>query len=114
METNKAGILIQRFNDTIDQWIVALDNYTLEMLRQKPRSGSWSIGQVYVHIANDTRYFIDQMAMALSSTANSEEDMHADGKALFKDNGFPDMLITGPATDDTVPQPQSKEELKQS
>jgi hypothetical protein len=114
METNKAGVLIQRFNETIDQWIVALDNYTLEMLHQKPRPGSWSVGQVYVHITDDTKYFIGQMSLALASNADSEKDMHPDARSLFQNNGFPDMLITGPATDDTVPQPKSKEELNQS
>jgi len=114
METSKAGALIRQFNDTIDQWIISLDRYTLEMLQQKPRPGSWSIGQVYVHIANDTSYFVEQMELALSGTANSEMDMHPDAKAIFRNNGFPDMLLTGPATDDTVPQPQSRDELKQS
>jgi hypothetical protein len=114
METNKADDLIREFNDTIDQWIISLDRYTLEMLRQKPRPGSWSLGQVYVHITNDTRYFVERMALALSSSANSKKDMHPNAKAIFQNNGFPDALITGPATDDTVPQPQSKDALKQS
>jgi len=114
MEKIKAGALIRQFNDTIDQWIVALDSYTLEMLLQKPAPGSWSLGQVYVHITDDTKYFIDQMHLALTCNTDGKEDMHPDAKAIFQNNGFPDTLITGPATDDTVPQPQNREQLKQS
>lgn len=44
---------LQQFNETIDKWIIALDQYTLEMLCQKPQAGSWSLGQVYVHIIDD-------------------------------------------------------------
>jgi hypothetical protein len=54
------------------------------------------------------------MRLALTSDTDGEKDMHADAKAIFRNNGFPDTLITGPATDDTVPQPKSKDELKQS
>ena len=107
-----AVILLHQFNETIGQWISALDAYTLEMLCRKPRAGSWSLGQVYVHITDDTSYFVEQMKAALATTANSEESMHENARTLFRNNAFPDMLLTGPATDDTVPQPQSEEALQ--
>jgi len=113
METPKATTLIQQFNATIEKWIRCLDDYTLEMLHQKPQPGSWSVGQIYVHITDDTRYFVEQMRAALSDRDNSEKEMHRDAKAIFENNGFPDALVTGPATDASVSQPQSKEELLQ-
>jgi len=98
MPTDKASTLLRQFNDTIDQWIVSLDNYTLEMLHQKPRPGSWSLGQVYMHIADDTKYFIEQMGLALTGNANSEKGMHENAKTIFENNGFPDARLTGPAS----------------
>lgn len=114
METNKTSTLLRSFNTTIDAWITALHLYTLEMLCEKPQPDTWSLGQVYVHITNDTQYFIEQMKLAAESNANSDKDMHRDAKAIFNNNGFPDALLTGPATNDSVPQPQSKEALLQS
>lgn len=113
MGINTSDFLLLQFNATIDQWISWLDDYTLEMLHRKPQPGSWSLGQVYMHIADDTKYFIERMRTALQDEANSDKDMHEDGKAIFRNNGFPDMILEGPATDASVRQPHSKEELLQ-
>jgi hypothetical protein len=114
METNKAHAFLRQFNETIEKWIICLDDYTLEMLCQNPQTGSWSLGQVYVHIIDDTTYFIEQMKIALSNNANSEKEMHRNAKAIFSNNEFPDLLLNGPSTDASIRQPQSKDELLQS
>jgi hypothetical protein len=104
-------VLLEQFNTTIGAWITCLDDYTFEMLCRKPLSTSWSLGQVYMHIVNDTTFFVSQIkACLLNNNTDSEKQMHDNAKSIFA-NGFPDMLITGPATNDSVPQPQSKEEL---
>jgi hypothetical protein len=113
MESNKAHIILEHFNDTIDQWIDSLDNYTLEMLHQKPQASSWSLGQVYVHIINDTSWYVEQMRIALSTSDNDEKDMNEHAKAMFRNNEFPDMQIIGPSTGVNIKQPQTKEELLQ-
>ncbi|WP_147314025.1 DinB family protein [Deminuibacter soli] len=105
--------LLQQFNQTISQWIDSLDSYTLEMLCTKPAAAAWSLGQVYVHIAADTAYFINEMAACLQSTANSNEVMHPHASTMLRNNAFPDTLIQGPATVSSVPQPASKEALLQ-
>lgn len=104
-------ILLMRFNETIDQWIGWLEGYSYEKLCRKPRPESWSLGQMYVHIVDDTGYFVGQMREALESDLNQEKEMHADAKWMFDRGGFPDMLIEGPATNTSVPQPESKEDL---
>ncbi|ASZ11248.1 DinB family protein [Chitinophaga pendula] len=111
MAIYQTEVLIARFNETIDQWAIALNDYTLEMLLQKPKIGSWSLGQVYVHITDDTKYFVERMKSALSGDVHSDKQMHEDAKGLFERNGFPDTMIEGPATDDSVRQPANKEEL---
>lgn len=72
------------------------------------------MGQVYMHIADDTKYFISQMKTALMANTNSKKEMHEDAKTIFRNNGFPDMLLTGPATDGNVRQPVDKAEILQS
>ncbi len=39
-------------------WITALDQYTLAGLQAKPTPTSWSIGQMYIHLIQDTRFYL--------------------------------------------------------
>ena len=111
MEPNKAHIILDRFNETIEKWIGALDSYTLEMLCRQPRAGSWSLGQVYIHIIDDTTWFAEQVRTCLLTNANSEKEMQEDAKVLFRNNAFPDRQLTGPSTGVNMRQPASKDEL---
>ena len=112
MEWDEATIIRQRFNDTIDTWINAIHDYTLEQLHQPPKPGSWSLGQVYMHIISDTSWFVEQIQAALQSNEHHDKDMHEDAKTMFRNNAFPDMKIEGPATNTFIPQPESKEVLQ--
>lgn len=113
MEPNKAHIILERFSETIEKWVGWLDNYTLEMLCQKPEPGAWSLGQVYVHIIADTAWFVEQMRACLSTTANADKEMHETARSIFTNNEFPDTRLTGPSTDADIEQPLSKEALLQ-
>jgi hypothetical protein len=113
MEINKANTFLSQFNETIEKWIVYLDDYTLEMLCRRPQIESWSLGQVYIHIIGDTKYYIEQIKASLSDNMNSEKEMHEDAKAIFRNNGFPDIPLENPSNDLNLRQPQSKDELLQ-
>lgn len=102
-----------QFNQTIRVWIEAIDDYSLDQLRQQPREGTWSLGQVYRHILDDTEWFVGQMKAALETSENAQEEMHADARRMFLNGGFPDLQIRGPATDVYIPQPENKDELRQ-
>jgi len=113
METRRETILLKEFNETIQKWIDYLDDYSLEMLLQKPGSNSWSLGQVYTHIADDTAWFVEQMRAALVTNADGEKEMHEHAKAMFRNNEFPDTMIEGPATNTYIKQPESINEVRQ-
>lgn len=102
---------LRDFDATIQHWIDMLGAYTLEMLHRPPRPGSWSLGQVYNHLIDDTGWFAGQMKEAMLSRADADKTMHPDARAMFDRNGFRDVAIEGPATNTYIPQPQSKEEL---
>jgi len=110
MEKNHHDTVLQQFNAAIDCWINRLDNYTFEMLCRQPAEGQWSLGQVYVNIIADTKYFIEQMKVALSDDQHSGKEMHADAKAIFARGAFPDIQLNNPFPE-SVHQPGSKEEL---
>ncbi|MBS1519883.1 MAG: DinB family protein [Bacteroidetes bacterium] len=113
METQRETILLNSFNETIQKWIDFLDDYTLEMLCQKPDDSSWSLGQVYTHITNDTEWFAEQMAAAMQTNADSEKEMHENAHMMLQNNRFPDITIQGPATGIYIKQPESKDEVRQ-
>jgi hypothetical protein len=104
---------LEQFNRTIDTWIKFLDDYSIETLLKKPIPDSWSLGQVYMHIIEDTPWHIGQMQEALYSEAGSDRDMHTNAKWMFTNNQFPDTKIEGASTVDSVPQPTTKEEIHQ-
>lgn len=112
METNREIELLQAFNETIQKWIDFLDEYTLEMLCKKPNNNSWSLGQVYTHIMDDTTWFVEQMAAAMQTQADSEKEMHENARQMLQNNRFPDMMIEGPATGIYIKQPENKDEVR--
>lgn len=105
-------MLLNSFNETIQKWIGFLDDYTLEMLCQKPDDRSWSLGQVYTHITDDTAWFVEQMAAAMQTNANGEKEMHENARTMLQNNAFPDMMIEGPATNTYIRQPESRDEIR--
>ena len=105
-------MLIEDFNDTIDTWINELDHYKLIELHTKPSAGSWPLGQVYIHLAKNTRYYIEQIKICASADDHMHEAASHQAIAMFSNNDFPDAMLEGPDTHVVIPQPESKDELK--
>lgn len=111
MEPDKADAHPQQFNETLQQWIVWLDDYSFATLLRKPRPGSWSPGQMYIHLLVSTEHFIRQMKIAAATDENCDESMHENAHSMFVLNSFPDRILEGPDNDGNIPQPNSKEEI---
>jgi len=99
------------FNDTIDPWIKALEQYDLIQLSAKPSEGSWSLGQLYNHLIADTNYYIEQIKICVASNDNITEEASPDAKAMFLANTFPNKMIEGAPSNAHIPQPGNKEQL---
>ena len=61
---------IESFNKTIDEWINSLQHYNVKELLAKPSPTSWSLGQLYNHLINETSYYISRMDICISSNRN--------------------------------------------
>jgi DinB superfamily len=105
-------MLIKPLHQTITNWIDELDHYTLTELRRKPSPESWSLGQVYFHLIDNTRYYVEQARICLSSDDHRHEQPSPEGVAMLANDEFPDAIIEGPDTNTHFPQPGSKDELK--
>ena len=104
-------MLINEFNKAIDFWINALDEYDWDQMIMHPMQGSWSMGQVYVHLIEETNFQAEQIRNCASSNSNQDKTPNEEGNEMFSRNGFPDILIVGPPSNDLVDNPKSKEEL---
>ncbi len=101
-----------KLHDTIDDWISALQDYSFDQLLISPGAGSWSLGQVFVHLLTDTSYYISQVEYCLSHDENAAGEMTGFAKTLFANNAFPDEKIKGdPASSGEVTMPAGKAEL---
>ncbi len=105
-------MLIQDFNHTIDIWIRELEQYDIIRLCAKPSPNSWSLGQVYIHLIDDTNYYIKQIKICVSTNDNSIEEASPGAKTMFLNNDFPDEVIEGAPTNSCIPQPDNKEQLR--
>ena len=105
-------MLTEVLHKTITGWINDLDNYTLAELRKKPSPASWSLGQVYFHLIDNTRYYLEEARTCLNSSEHMLERPLPDGAAMLGNNEFPDAIIEGPDNNVDILQPDSNEQLK--
>ncbi len=104
-------MLIYDFNYTIDAWVKELERYSFMQLCAKPSPKQWSLGQVFMHLIEDTNYYIEQIKICISTNDHSNEEISANGKAMLQNNEFPDEVIEGAPANAFMPQPESKEQL---
>jgi hypothetical protein len=104
-------MLLNNFNNTIDLWIDALEQYTFRQLCARPALGSWSMGQLYTHLIDDTNYYIEQIKICLATNDNANEEASPFAKMLFLNNCFPDTIIEGSPSNALILQPASKKVL---
>jgi hypothetical protein len=111
MAPDKADVLLRHFNETLQQWIAWLDNYSLATLLRKSRPGAWSLGQMYIHLLVSTEHFIKQAKLAAATGDNRDEPMHENARWMFDHNSLPPRILEGPDNDSNIPQPGTKEEI---
>ena len=107
----KSKKIIDDFNHTIGIWIKELERYEFVHLCSKPSPHSWSLGQVYVHLIYDTKYYIEQIKTCVTTNDNATEEPSPDGKTMLSNNDFPDEALEGAPSNAHIPQPENKEQL---
>src|SRR6476620_7065243 len=96
---------------TISYWIECLHEYTIEQLITRPAPGAWSIGQMYLHLISDSRFYLEQTTLALKTDKHSTVETLPATRELLEKNEFPDIKITGNPANALIPQPHDKQEL---
>ena len=104
-------MVTENFNRTIDIWINELNQYEFNQLCTKPAPGSWSLGQVYMHLISETSHFVEQIKICLSTNNHATEAAADAAIVMFGNNNFPDEILEGPPSNANTPQPEHKEQL---
>ena len=104
-------MVIDDLHKTLQTWVDALKDYDNRSLLIKPAIDSWSIGQVYMHLIDETIFFLSQARACLSTNKNAEETASAEGLQMLSNNSFPDELIDGPPSNQFLQQPTSREQI---
>ena len=105
---------INDLDQSIDSWIKGLEQYDFIQLCAKPSPTSWSLGQVCMHLIENTNYYVDQIKMCVSTNDNIMGEASPEAKTMFLNNEFPDEVIEGPPENLDTPQPDNKEQLMRS
>lgn len=101
--------------DIIDRWIADLDQYTFEQISQVPEPGSWSIGQVYIHLWMSSKgFFFRNVERCAGRGEKSQTGGRKNwaGTLVFVFRLFPPVKVKMPGEVAVQPNPpESKEQL---
>ncbi len=107
---------IQNLKDKLDRtvsiWIEGLEQYDHGQLYRKVNQDSWSIGQVYEHLIEETYYYLGQIEECLSGNKHATENMSKVLREWFLQNSFPDKRLKGPPDLPEPHQPESSTALQ--
>src|SRR5882724_500905 len=102
--------IFKKFILTFDIWLKSLNHYSTYQLQKKPDNQSWSIGQVYMHLIDQTINFnIPQIEICISNNDNAEKVKSVEGEEVFRQNSLPPIRLKSPAQ--APPQPENVEEV---
>lgn len=105
---------MEDLNKTLDFWIGELDQYDFETLCVKPSENSWSLGQVYMHLIENGRFYIEEISQCLAGNQYVDNEPSDIAKQMFTKNELPDEMIEGPEENKQTPQPPDKQYLEES
>ena len=109
---------LQKFEETANHYIHALDQFSMEQLTRQPSESEWSLGQMMQHLINSALYMhlrnVELSMTANETGANLAAEKSEAGVALFEKGSFPPVRIQVPPSPQYTPvQPTSKEQLVQ-
>lgn len=97
------------FSKTADTWIGYLNNYPWPKMLLKPDPSSWSLGQVYMHLIEETNWYFDQAMACFGNSDFIDGETKEAGIEMLKNNSFPNIIVKGdPLISENVPQPLDK------
>lgn len=112
MEINE---IKKSFDQTIDTWKKATEEYTEQLFESKPSEGVWSIGQVCEHLTDSTKRVFVVIDKCLSGNSNENEQKTAPGESAIKTNVLTNIKVQNPAHKENPPlQPENQSAVREA
>jgi len=103
-KNNRGGLVA--FEPTLGEWKNLIQEISSDDLYFKLAPGEWSLGQLFMHVIEESNYFLDQALSCLENDMYTDKSMTAEAEEMFAQNAFPDIRIKGdPANASKVEQP---------
>lgn len=102
---------MKTLDEMIQYYINELEHYSLHEICLKPSADGWSIGQLCLHLINDTRFYLEQIKICSTTNEHANEEASSVAKKMFEDDCLPDEDMEGSAENANIPQPGGKLEL---
>lgn len=106
--------IFSQFESFAQQWINELDRYTEEQFLRKPSEDEWSLGQVYVHLIQSTKFFhLKQIELCATNRGTIKHGgKKIPGIITYTIGMIPPRRIKVPPSPQYTPkQPSNKEEV---
>ncbi|MGB3182120.1 MAG: hypothetical protein WBB45_12070 [Cyclobacteriaceae bacterium] len=105
--------VFQALANALNTWHSALENYSLVQLTKAPDYNKWSVGQLYLHLVEETSWYLKQAESAIGGGNDAEAEMGEVLQGWFRKNSFPDRKFAGLAGPQSVPQPRSRQQIEE-
>ena len=85
--------LLNEFLSALSLYKESIIKYTIDQLKQKPDAESWSLGQLYIHLLDDTNWYFDQIEIALKENEHQFEATSEKAKQILESGSFGEEKI---------------------
>src|SRR5688572_24933967 len=90
--------VLKEFQEIIKEYNQILLRHNISQLQQQADAISWSLGQVFFHLSNETfNYGFLQIDKCLSSNRNKNGAKTEEGEVFYRRGGFDDVRIKSPS-----------------
>ncbi|HWY10955.1 MAG TPA: DinB family protein [Bacteroidia bacterium] len=97
------------FDQTVDTWKSATEEYTEQLFELRPNEGGWSIGQVCEHLIGSTQRVFVVIDKCLAGKTNENEQKTVAGENAIKTNVLTNGKVQNPAHKENPPlQPDNR------
>ncbi|REE68754.1 DinB family protein [Paenibacillus taihuensis] len=104
--------MVHNASAIIKQYIQYLDSYSIEQLRYKSDENVWSIGQMYIHVIEAAKEYLEYAAICAKATDEATGGKTEDGMKTFAENEWPNIRVKLDEPPNSTRNPESKAEVQ--
>lgn len=96
----------------IEEYLRELDGYSLEQLRYKSDEDVWSIGQMYFHVIEAAKEYLEHVETCAQATEVEPQGKTDDGTKAHAEREWPNVRVKLEEPVNATRNPESKDEIE--